>query len=1466
MESSVQSSTMALASATTSNMASAVASTIASSLVPTTSSTMASSISSSTASSVSTSMASLKVCGVSRLGPCALCLRSEITCAGAMRVCDKCELVVHLNCYGRNVKRMDNEEEEQEWYCRPCYAWLLEDSPTNALDAECVICETEVPGFHAFTDVCLPESDGDESEDALWAHIICAEFKGARFDDWENRGGARGVENIRGSSTVCAACRRKPGAKLKCQFPRCSAQFHASCGLANSYFMEIRPMPSEPTDESSAVPANFSFFCQEHRPDRATLSIPGLEVPEEEVDTASCDDLVKTDQTSEMTSSSSPNASISPKKISEPPKKVRKSSNKSKQPRQSPSAKLPAKSSKQPLKTTKKLTKNQQNSTADTISDSARKIPKRVATKLNGVPKKTVKSEISLSNKKLPKAKQTVTTKEIGKSNKKTSSKKRKVPENSISRTAATSAKISFVQKRDSKQNTLVVNNGDPTNLVVKKDDTGTQVSLKLSKLLHFFGSFADEFIKHQITGRKAVRLTDTFLLDAIGVSRAAYRKQIISRIKSWERKEVASFTPQQVVSRLSHELNFFGFYYQTFKRNVSGANFFNLKDTVLQTRFRVSSRQHQSAIMQLVIDHNPEIKSTALLLAKIAASVGGWYKEYRAVFEEYCLSQGLAGISDALLADKMFITVATHRKMLLDVLATFKAELSRTSSTVHPYVKEVPSDEDSGPLVALPKKVGKTGKVVKTEKAGKTGKVGEIDRSAEFEDIFGKIEEDSDETDSMEESEDSDWSPDALTEENDPSNTKSTPSPKKNGISPTKSPRFKFRASGTPKIPSDNNSTDQPTEPASKSAEKSRKIPGKPARLQKIPRIQKIRRRSEAQQTDKDPGSLHSQNSGNRRRSPAKRARLAPRVQTLSRVDDSVPKSPQPGSESISDRLVLPTQPRERPQSVRDRSRRKIKIIDELGVTGSGKANSGGAGTDERKSGREIISSQRSNIREDRGSNGVSGETHQPKRHRSDRRNHSFDKSDFQPDQDSWSRPPPYKGSYAQPNFHGGRGGPRQSPPQYYGAPGDFGPSPRYMGPSGFTGPSPHYMGTSGAPVPSPGYNNYPGASGPAPSPHYSNMGTGGPGPSSRNGPGGPATGLGGSATGPGGPATGPERSPPFSGDLQHFHPPRSPSFEVVKSSDHPMPPPPPPGAPKNARPHKRPAPPPEPNSGPTKEKRRRVEPQPTQPLFIPPTFSYQKAPIATVFLEKPVPKVIRISLKFTQFGGTPLTGLPIPQENRGHLPVRGHCAAKDLWSILSCRATDKYRDRVILARIDPIHEKEFKYYDRLTQALIDEEKSALVVEIPATQLKIYILPPDCDGLDADLFQRYFGVNKPDDVLFAIVLMKGPIGAPSKPQSAQHSQPMQVQQQAMQPGDHSQIMQSVTQSQIMQPVAQSQIMQPVTTQSQMIQSVPRPQIIQPAVQAPTMQQFVQPMQIPEVAAADKQKLMDALRALSKTL
>lgn len=154
---------------------------------------------------------------------CHVCDRADEPTPGNLIVfCDRCNVAVHQKCYG--IARIP----DGEWYCDRCVAEGGASAPalarataesgrsarSAAAGDPCVLCHGTGGAVVRARPSAVAGARGGGSQ---WVHVLCQALEASPAHQQADEGES------------CSVCRSSRGCVLRCQHPRCSTSFHATC-------------------------------------------------------------------------------------------------------------------------------------------------------------------------------------------------------------------------------------------------------------------------------------------------------------------------------------------------------------------------------------------------------------------------------------------------------------------------------------------------------------------------------------------------------------------------------------------------------------------------------------------------------------------------------------------------------------------------------------------------------------------------------------------------------------------------------------------------------------------------------------------------------------------------------------------------------------------------------------------------------------------------------------------------------------------------------------------------------------------------------------------------------------------------------------------------------------------------------------------------------------------------------------
>ncbi|KAL7003168.1 RING-type E3 ubiquitin transferase [Sarracenia purpurea var. burkii] len=176
---------------------------------------------------------------------CAICRWVEDWDYNKIVICNRCQIVVHQECYGAN-----NVLNFTSWVCRAC--------ETPDVEREYCLCPHPCDALKP-TDV-----------NTLWVHVTCAWFRlEIAFLDAENMEPAVGLLGIPSNSFVkeCVICKQIHGSCAQCC--KCATSFHSMCALRAGYCMEVVALLGEKWEADYQV--GIILCCSQGNPDNVLI-------------------------------------------------------------------------------------------------------------------------------------------------------------------------------------------------------------------------------------------------------------------------------------------------------------------------------------------------------------------------------------------------------------------------------------------------------------------------------------------------------------------------------------------------------------------------------------------------------------------------------------------------------------------------------------------------------------------------------------------------------------------------------------------------------------------------------------------------------------------------------------------------------------------------------------------------------------------------------------------------------------------------------------------------------------------------------------------------------------------------------------------------------------------------------------------------------------------------------------------
>lgn len=182
------------------------------------------------------------------LDRCTICYLDGEYVDNLLLQCDKCRIMVHMNCYGE-VQRPNGD------------LWL------------CSLCDAEAPKKRPLCCLCPVTSGGmKRTTDGRWVHIACTIWiSEAHMADAKNMVPVDCLNGIHKDqwNFTCSICRVPYGACIQCGDSHCRVAYHPLCARASSFRMEA----VEELKKGGEVSLRVTSYCRKHRKPKAQIPI-----------------------------------------------------------------------------------------------------------------------------------------------------------------------------------------------------------------------------------------------------------------------------------------------------------------------------------------------------------------------------------------------------------------------------------------------------------------------------------------------------------------------------------------------------------------------------------------------------------------------------------------------------------------------------------------------------------------------------------------------------------------------------------------------------------------------------------------------------------------------------------------------------------------------------------------------------------------------------------------------------------------------------------------------------------------------------------------------------------------------------------------------------------------------------------------------------------------------------------------
>ena len=208
-------------------------------------------------------------------GICCICNNGDVEMNQFLLRCEQCNVTVHQNCYGAQVKELYN------WTCDAC----KEMSKEEVYNLECFLCpvrggafkKIELPVESTFYknvmdykhnkislpptnyNIIIPKKDYKKIQFA-WAHLSCALWNpNINLKNYEKKSGIY-IENITydNFNSYCNLCKKDNcGPTIKCNNDNCDYYYHPECARINNCCLEVEIINKE---------YQYNVYCYKHKP------------------------------------------------------------------------------------------------------------------------------------------------------------------------------------------------------------------------------------------------------------------------------------------------------------------------------------------------------------------------------------------------------------------------------------------------------------------------------------------------------------------------------------------------------------------------------------------------------------------------------------------------------------------------------------------------------------------------------------------------------------------------------------------------------------------------------------------------------------------------------------------------------------------------------------------------------------------------------------------------------------------------------------------------------------------------------------------------------------------------------------------------------------------------------------------------------------------------------------------------
>ncbi|KAJ7559003.1 hypothetical protein O6H91_04G065300 [Diphasiastrum complanatum] len=192
------------------------------------------------------------------LDRCSVCYTNEEYEGNALRQCDKCRMLVHINCYG-DLETPDGDLS----LCKLCQPVAPKHSPP------CCLCPIKGGAMK-------------ETTDGRWVHLACALWiPETCFVDTKRMEPVDGLRSINKErwKLICSICKVPYGVCIQCAEHHCRVAYHPLCARAAGLHTEVftgsrrKQNGSAGGTDESFTPLRLLSYCKRHRQPREERNI-----------------------------------------------------------------------------------------------------------------------------------------------------------------------------------------------------------------------------------------------------------------------------------------------------------------------------------------------------------------------------------------------------------------------------------------------------------------------------------------------------------------------------------------------------------------------------------------------------------------------------------------------------------------------------------------------------------------------------------------------------------------------------------------------------------------------------------------------------------------------------------------------------------------------------------------------------------------------------------------------------------------------------------------------------------------------------------------------------------------------------------------------------------------------------------------------------------------------------------------